>query len=175
MAPVLKGQGQSVLYLDLDGVLHHEAVYWHPRRGMHLRAPERYVLFQHAPLLEELLAPYPSIVIVLSTDWQRRYRLTAVAKRLPTGLRSRVIGGTFHPDMSPDGYDLLPRWAQILADVQRRRPGAWLALDDDFIGWPNELLDHLVVCDPYEGLSPPALLDELRRRLAMLANLGTDK
>jgi len=30
----LKGEGQPVVYLGLDGVVHHEAVYWHARRGV---------------------------------------------------------------------------------------------------------------------------------------------
>lgn len=30
-----------VLYLDLDGVVNHEAVLWHPRRGIHMSSYER--------------------------------------------------------------------------------------------------------------------------------------
>lgn len=52
------GSGEPVLYLDYDGVLIHEKVLWHPKRGAYLHAPEGHSLFQHAPLLEELLAPY---------------------------------------------------------------------------------------------------------------------
>jgi hypothetical protein len=160
-----------VLYLDFDGVLHHENVLWHPRRGAYLHAPERYQLFQHAALLEQLLGPFPNIVIVLSTNWQRRYRFSKVVKRLPPGLRSRVVGATYHSDMAGDGYDLLPRWAQIVNDVHRRQPATWVAVDDDIIGWPTDLLHHLVACDPYEGISPPAVQAEVRRRLALLDGL----
>ena len=53
----MKGTGELVLYLDYDGVLHHENCLWHPRRGAYLVAPQRYSLFQHAPLLEEMLEP----------------------------------------------------------------------------------------------------------------------
>jgi hypothetical protein len=168
MAPKPKGQGLPVLYLDLDGVLHHESVWWHPRRGAYLQAPERYSLFQHAQLLDELLAPYPDLLVVLSTNWQRRYPFSKVLKRLTPALRARVVGGTYRSDMRGDGYDLLPRWAQIVNDVQRRRPAAWLALDDDFIGWPKELLGHLVVTDPYEGISPRDVQDAIRLKLADL-------
>jgi hypothetical protein len=171
MARAHKGQGQPVLYLDLDGVLHHENVLWHPRRGAYLHAPERYHLFQHAALLEQLLAPYPNIVIVLSTNWQRRYRFSKVVKRLLPGLRSRVVGGTYHSDMPGDGYDLLPRWAQIVNDVHRRQPAAWLALDDDIIGWPDWARAHLLPTDPYEGISQMEVQAELRRRLALLESL----
>ena len=30
---VLSGHGGLLLYLDYDGVLHHENVLWHPRMG----------------------------------------------------------------------------------------------------------------------------------------------
>ena len=50
---VLRGAGELVLYLDFDGVLHHENVLWHPNKGAYLCAPSRYTLFQHAELLAE--------------------------------------------------------------------------------------------------------------------------
>lgn len=166
-----KGRGEPVLYMDVDGVLHHENCLWHPRRGAYLHAPERYVLFQHAALLEELLAPHPQVRIVLSTSWVRRYGCAGTAKRLTGGLRARVIGATYHSSMSRDGFALLPRGQQVTDDVLRRRPGSWLALDDDPEGWPDWAAPHFLQTDPYEGISPPHLQDELRRRLALLANL----
>jgi hypothetical protein len=87
---LLKGRGQPVLYLDFDGVLMHENVLWHPRRGAYLVAPEGYRLFQHASLLDEMLQPHPSIQVVLSTSWVRQYGCSGAAKRLPPGLRKRV-------------------------------------------------------------------------------------
>ena len=66
-----KGAGENVLYLDYDGVLHHESCYWHARKGPYLNVPEgeNNVLFRHAPLLAEMLEPYPDLKIVLSTSW----------------------------------------------------------------------------------------------------------
>lgn len=49
--------------------------------------------------------------------------------------------------------------------------GAWLALGDDPIGWPAWALPHLLLTDPYEGISVPALQNELRARLAQLSQL----
>lgn len=63
----MKGTGELILYLDYDGVLHHENCLWHPKIGAYLSAPDGYVLFQHAELLEQLLAPHPQVQIVLST------------------------------------------------------------------------------------------------------------
>lgn len=164
----LKGHDRPVLYLDYDGALHHEAVYWNPGTSRpFLRAPERYRLFQHTPLLEDLMAPYPGIAIVLSTSWVHRYGMTKAAKELPAGLRSRVIGSTYEAQGADFLY--LPRGEQVATDVERRRPARWLALDDDPMGWPATALPHLMLTDPYEGISLPELVEVLRLRLAQLA------
>lgn len=89
-----KGRDEPVLYLDYDGALHHDACFWHPRRGTYLQAGPGYSLFQHEQLLDELLAPYPDVLIVPSTSWVRIYRCAGAANRLPAGLRSRVIEAT---------------------------------------------------------------------------------
>lgn len=174
MKPI-RGRGELLLYLDYDGTLHHERVMWHPRRGVYLEAPERYVLFQHAALLEEVLAPYPQVGIVLSTSWVRTYGFSRTAKRLPQALRERTIGATFHSELRhlEDAFASMPRGLQILRDVQRRQPRDWLAVDDDVIHWPQEHLHRLVQSDPYEGLSAPAVLEELKKKLAAMCAGGS--
>ena len=166
----MRGRGELLLYLDYDGVLHHENVLWHPRRGAYLQAPDRYVLFQHSALLEEVLAPYPQVGIILSTSWVRTYGFSRTAKRLPQALRERTIGATFHSELRhlEDAFASMPRGLQILRDVQRRLPRDWLAIDDDVINWPAEHLHKVVQCDPYEGLSAPTVLTELKRKLAAM-------
>lgn len=134
----MKGAGELVLYLDYDGVLlHHENVLWHPRIGAYLSAPDGYVLFQHAELLEQILAPYPQVRIVLSTTWVRRYGRATAAKNLRPALRSRVIGATFHSRMDEQQFSEVPRGMQVWSDVLRRQPRDWLALDDDWLDWQS--------------------------------------
>jgi hypothetical protein len=147
-----------------------EEVLWHRKRGAY-HAPERYRLFQHAPLLDEMLEPYPHVKVVLSTSWVRQYGCTGAAKRLPARLRSRVVAATYHSGMPAGEFAWLPRGEQVTNDVLRRRPSGWLAIDDDPIGWPRWAMPHFLLTDPYEGISPPHLQEELRRRLALLANL----
>jgi hypothetical protein len=166
-----KGKGQPVLYLDFDGTVHHERCFWHPKRGAYLHAPDRYALFQHVPLLEALLTPYPDVRIVLSTSWVMRYGCDGAANRLTPALRDRVIGATFHSKMSHGGFLLLPRGMQVWCDVLRRQPGSWLALDDDPIGWPEDVRSHLVLTDPYEGISPAEVQTQISQRLELLAEL----
>ena len=166
----LKGRGEAVLYLDFDGTLHHEAVYREPGGRPSLRAPARYTLFQHADLLDQMLAPHLGIAIVLSTSWVRNYGIRNAVKELPAGLRNRVVGSTYDSQAPGDHFDYLPRGEQVATDVERRRPAEWLALDDDPLGWPDWAQPHLVLTDPYEGISPPELAEEVRRRLAQLAS-----
>lgn len=87
-----------VLYLDFDGVLHHESVLWDPRKGIFMSpvlAPGR-KLFEWLHHLEDALRPFPAVALVLSSTWCIRPGYANSLKRLPEGLRSRFIGGTFH-------------------------------------------------------------------------------
>lgn len=162
------GRGSVILYLDFDGVLHHENTLWHPKQGAFLCAPPGHRLFQHADLLAEILAPYPDTLIVLSTSWVLRYGHARTSRRLPAALRQRVIGSTYHSSMNLDNFRQLSRGQQVLADVGRRMPLNWLALDDDSQGWPESCRENLVRTDEVLGLSAPAVQDELRAKLQRL-------
>lgn len=163
-----KGAGELILYLDFDGVLHHENVLWHPKKGAYLEAPPQYILFQHAELLSELLDPYPKIKIVLSTSWVRSYGCYRAAKRLPDELRKRVIGATFHSQMYEQGFIAAPRGMQVWGDVVRRHPRDWIALDDDCLNWPEWCLDNYVRTHEHEGISEPAVQAEIVQKLKVL-------
>ena len=153
-----------MLYLDFDGVLHHDDVWWHPRRGAYITAPG-YRLFEHSLLLETALANFPDVAIVLSTSWVRVRRYSEAVKRLTPKLRERVIGATFHTRMNRRGFEGLPRGIQVLNDVARRQPRHWIALDDDVAGWVPEFRDHLIHTDGVLGLSAPGVLEALREHL----------
>ena len=161
----MKGTGEFLLYVDFDGVLHHQNCLWHPLVGAYLSAPTGYVLFQHAELLEHLLAPYPAVRIILSTTWVVRYGCVQSAKNLRPALRSRVIGSTFNGRMSREDFDSKSRGEQVWADVQKRKPKGWLALDDVYEGWPTAALPHYVRTHKWEGISDPEVLAELKGKL----------
>lgn len=163
-----------LLYLDLDGVVQHEAVFWHPRRGPFMNpelAPGR-KMFEWVPQLEEALAPFPDVALVLSSTWCLRPGFGKTLKHFPPALRSRFIGGTFHKrahGADPwvlESFRRLPRGMQIWTDVQRRKPKHWLALDDDVEGWPSFAQENLVACDGATGMSSPRVQTELRQKLA---------
>jgi len=159
------GRNGLVLFVDYDGVLHHSNVYWGAEEGFYLRAPERYRLFQHADLLAEILAPFPEVKIVLSTSWAVRYSVPNAAKHLPPDLRARVIGGTFDAShRTKDEFQHTTRGQQVIADVQRRQPRGWLALDDNEEGWAGHEA-HFVQTHMYEGISDPDVLKTFKTKL----------
>ena len=161
-----KGYGSKVLYLDYDGVLHHENCLWHPKRGVYLEAPTEFTLFQHASLLDELLLPYADVLIVLSTSWVRTYGVTRTAKYLPERLRQRVIGATFHSQMDKKSFMEMPRGQQVYEDFLRRRPSKVIAIDDLNEGWDEPICRQLILSHPKHGISHPPVLNELKRMLA---------
>ena len=169
----LRGKGEVVLYLDYDGVLHHEDVWWHWRRGAYINTPG-YALFEHTDLLEDALSPFPAVRIVLSTSWVRVLRYSRAVKRLSPALRERVIGATFHTMMNRSAFEALPRGMQVLNDVARRKPRQWVALDDDAEGWMPEYRDYLIHCDSVLGLSAPGVLDALETRLLHFQHASND-
>lgn len=156
-----------MLYLDFDGVLHHEDVWWKPQRGPCFgpKAPPTARLFEHVALLDAVLAPYPALRIVLSTSWAVRYSFRKARGKLPAALRRRVIGSTFHSAMDRQAFERASRGMQIVADVGRRMPGRWLALDDDAADWPAASRDRLVASDDALGLASAQVLGRLRDSL----------
>lgn len=162
-----KGRGQHVLYLDFDGVLHHEDVWRHPHRGLYF-GPKGvgHTLFENALLLEHLLAPYTNVLIVLSTSWAPSLRYSCAVSKLPPGLKARVVGATFHTRMNRNLFDSLTRAHQVLDDVDRRQPGAWVAVDDA-LGWPKESLPHFVPSNPVAGIAAPEVARDLVTKLQL--------
>ncbi|MEM5434703.1 HAD domain-containing protein [Paraburkholderia diazotrophica] len=164
--------GGRVLYLDFDGVLHPENVWRRPGIGPYVATPPGHRVFELAPLLAQALEPYPDLQIVLATSWVRVLSFTRAARRLPASLRARVIGATYHSRMDAASFLEMPRGVQILADVSRRRPAAWLALDDDAEGWAPAWRTHLVRTHAVLGISAPEVFAELGEKLAGMYREG---
>ena len=164
---------ETVLYVDFDGVLHHEAVLWGRKQGIYMspsEAPGR-TLFEWAHHLESIVEEFQSVGLVLSSSWCVTPGYSRALKRLSARLRSRFIGGTFHRSHHgadawlTEAFRSMPRWQQILGDVKRRQPRTWLAIDDDIEGWPDDLRQNLVACQGNSGLSRKDVRDELTYKL----------
>lgn len=156
----------KICYVDFDGVTHDDAVYWSRREGIFMGTPGR-ALFEWLPILEELLAPYPDVKIVLSTSWVRVKNFEFAKRQLPSSLQKRVVGATFHNrEMQKFDFDNMSRGMQICADVGRRKPAGWFAIDNDDQGWPAWCRDRLIKTEDRLGLSDPAVQDLVRKMLA---------
>lgn len=165
------GKDALLLYLDFDGVLHHEDVICSRRRGAVMNAPG-HRLFEHVPILEGVLQEWPQVKIVLATSWVRQYGFLGTARRLGPQLRARCIGATFHSGMRDNEWSFarLPRGLQVVQDVGRRQPADWVAVDDDHHDWPAQFEQHLVRSHPEQGLGAPAVLASLREKLAAMVD-----
>jgi hypothetical protein len=159
------GHAKSLLFVDFDGVLHPNLVEFRPNVGMTL-LPEAagHQLFEHAGLLADALVTYTDVRIVLSTSWSR-LGMQFACSALPASLRSRVVGSTYDPERHGRSFGSVARGYQILEEVERRGPTAWLALDDDAKDWPVEHMRHLVQTHPMHGLGAPAVYRTFLQRL----------
>lgn len=70
--------------------------------------------------------------------------------------------------MDESYFNSLPRGRQVYEDVLRRKPFAWLALDDNAEGWPDEFLENFVHTHEEEGISDPETKARFVERLRWL-------
>jgi hypothetical protein len=71
--------------------------------------------------------------------------------------------------MPKDEFWAIPRGQQVSADVARRQPRDWIALDDNVEGWPADSEGHFIQCHEHDGIGDPGVLLLLRSRLAQMA------
>lgn len=156
---------RKVLFLDIDGVLH---------RGIARRSGDRVVssapglieLFEFAPLLDELLRPYPDVEIVLSSDWALVLGVEYTLAAMPlSALRERVVGATYEGSIfNAYFWFVVSRGDQVLDYVSRHSPMIWLAVDDRADGFSAHR-HQLIHCETDVGLGDPAVVEQFRDRL----------
>lgn len=137
-----------ILFLDFDGVLHSDEVRIDPFRRSkefletlsltdeqrrYLTADGRGVhgrnLFEHAGRLFEIIAPFPSLKIVISSSWREYFDHDKLLTFLPPLLAERVIGQTPQCDSYGGvGSRLLEVLAYLDGNGVADEP--WIALDD---------------------------------------------
>lgn len=155
-----------ILFLDYDGCLHPDGVFISSGKPTS-RTPGAQ-LFEHAELLSELLAPYPHLQIVLSTSWVRKLDFNRAKGYLPSLLQERVIGSTYEFCTDICSWHELTKFDQILRYVCRNAIKSWLALDDDYHGWPEACEMHLICPDRHLGLGEPRTWEQLKTKLELL-------
>ncbi|MBB5442056.1 MULTISPECIES: HAD domain-containing protein [unclassified Paraburkholderia] len=155
--PSASAAAAPTLFVDFDGTLHigHASMDEHGEIALDTGRP----LFEFAPLLADLLEPYPEVVLVLTTSWLMTLNTKEVTACLPLALARRVVGTT---------RDIKPRLSYLLNGMARTYVitsyayGAsltkWLAIDDSVYGAdrfgrePGELAHHFVLLDSAQGL-----------------------
>ncbi|MGF6636515.1 HAD domain-containing protein [Paraburkholderia sp. MM6662-R1] len=167
-APLLMSNTTPTLFVDFDGTLHVGNVYVDENDEVTLDTGRP--LLEFAPLLVELLAPYPAVEIVLTTSWARRLPEERVIAYLPSELRPRVVGTT---------SDIKPRRSYVLDGTERtdvicsyvygKRLKHWLAVDDAVFGAerfgrePGELVEHFLLLDSSKGISDDDALSRIAK------------
>jgi hypothetical protein len=165
------------LFVDFDGTLH-------PGDALidengHITLDSGSPLLEFAPLLVEMLEPYPTVEIVLTTSWLQKLPVDKVISYLPPELARRVVGTT---------RDIKPRLSDVLNGTERtyvissyaygRRLKNWLAIDDavhgayQFGSVPGQLVEHFLLLDSGRGISEVNAQQRIR---AWLVELHTDR
>lgn len=115
-------------------------------------------VFEFAPLLVELLSPYPYVDIVLTTNWLNRLTLDEAVFCLPPELARRVVGAVQESESklsftqhAVDRRDVIALYANA------RRLRTWLVIGDEnncqFDCKSDVTLDHFLLLDPERGIS----------------------
>lgn len=158
------------LFVDFDGTLHVGNGYIDENEEISLDTGRP--LLEFAPLLVELLEPYPDVEMVLTTSWARRLPQERVVAYLPSELRPRVVGTT---------SNIKPRRSYVLDGTERthvitsyvygKRLKHWLAVDDAVFSAerfgrdPGELVDHFLLLDATRGINDETALKRIREWL----------
>lgn len=152
------------LFLDYDGTLH--AGHALLDGEDHITLDSGRPLFEFAPLLVEMLRPYATVEIVLTTSWLQSLPMDRVVAYLPPELARRVVGTT--KDIKPRlSYEQsgAGRTDVISSYAYGKRLKNWLAIDDAVFGAykfgrePGELVQHFLLVDSAHGIN-----DEVAQR-----------
>lgn len=144
-------QGQVLLFLDFDGVLH---------PSLCLEREH----FCRLPLFEAVMRRFPGVRIVISSSWRHHFPLAHLLARFSGDIAGQVVGTT--PLVAPD--EPFCRHREILAylELQGLEQAAWLALDDSSYEFPARCA-NLQLCDGRYGLTE-AHAEDLAQRLSGL-------
>jgi len=148
----------TTLFLDFDGVLHppgtHSSIDYLRTRDARL--------FIWLPTLSQILAPYPEVQIIVSSDW-RTTNDDEDLRQILGPLGPRFAGIT-------DGFSEESRVAEILELVEMRGLTRWVALDDHpSVRVASETDARFLWCSPERGISDPQVQRALQARLSVSA------
>ncbi|WP_416050273.1 HAD domain-containing protein [Cupriavidus basilensis] len=148
----------QVIFLDFDGVLH---PYGEQAVDEDFRLIGNPNLFVWLPIIDSLLAPYPAVRIVVSSDWRRLFDDKVLIRLLgPLGSRFEGVVETYRSS----------RADEIMAEAHRRRLTQWLAIDDHpSVVSASRKDERYIACEPETGIAAAGPQSKLRFKLTRLA------
>ena len=144
----------ATLFVDFDGVFHAMDSRDFEYRGNALVVADNPDLFQWAPLLWQIIEPYP-VELVVHSSWRRLYPVDDLIARFPAAMQPRIAGVT-------EGRE---RHQSILNYVCMHDVRRFAVLDDSPEAFP-ENWPNLIVCDAQRGINDAAVLAQIRRFVA---------
>jgi hypothetical protein len=159
------------LFVDYDGALHRGRALLD--EGGKISLDTGNPLFEFAPLLINLLEPWPEVKIVLTTSWLNKLSVEQVVSYLPLPLAKRVVGTTQGYKARFGDWKLGIARTYIIRDyVFGHRLKNWLAIDDSAYGAHDLSTDflplesHLALLDSQRGIGDVDAQQRIRDWLA---------
>jgi len=174
------------VFLGISGILHPSESTYGFLRGC---SPwtDGHSKFEAVPILEECLARWPDVRLVLTSALSSEGGLDEVLRRLGTSLAARVAGHTFEDltkvvkrevrtrsgtkrtvGYSSEDYWRMNKSEIVATHVAWSRPERWIVIDNEDILWPQAVRrDRLVLTDGCEGLRGARERDRLQTVLLM--------
>ncbi|PLP96835.1 HAD domain-containing protein [Cupriavidus pauculus] len=164
----------TLLYLNIDGVLHPRAVTFENGRAPSLRTQDGHRLFERAALLESILSVYPDTKIVLHCWWPYVIGYRNTVQHLPMELRARVIGSTMpgNKKLRFHARSLCIRKEWLRQDLRRRSPMHPILLDSDWSQALPEIAEASIIVTNDQGLAASGVCDALGRLLGQATLLA---
>jgi hypothetical protein len=154
-----------ILYLNFDGVLHPDQVFYEEGCTPSLTAGT-YTALEHVHVLARILGKYPRVNIVLNTWWTFYIGVEACRDLLPSSLAYRVSGSVLE---GAPRYSTRPvRLHEAERHMFNCGDHAYVVLDHSNAVYRRDLLPKLLLVNPQEGLGNHAAQRSLERRLRLL-------
>ncbi|OAJ55978.1 hypothetical protein A6V36_30435 [Paraburkholderia ginsengiterrae] len=126
------------------------------------------MLFEFAPYLVEVLAPWPQVQIIVTTSWLQSLGAGKTIALLPDQLRHRLVATTLHtPPRLSEISNGSAKAMTVIRHAVKHGLTTWLALDDEAWGVPSDFEQHFLHTDPETALGAPEARKQLREWLAV--------
>jgi len=140
----------AILFVDIDGVFHAVDARDFEYRG-DLVVSDSPDLFLWAPLLWQIIEPYP-VDLVVHSSWRRLYPSDELIARFPVEMQPRIMGVTEGRERHQSILNYV-----CMNDVQR-----FAVLDDSPESFPKGWA-NLILCDSQRGINDDDVLAQIRQ------------